>query len=698
MIQLTEEKKKRIHELVAACNDNAYRYYVLNAPVVSDDQYDREYHELKRLEEETGYVLPESPTQRVGAAPLESFQKVKHAEPMLSLGNVFSVDDLFEFVRRAQRQANLQDLPELTVENKYDGLAISLSYRNGLLVSAGTRGDGAEGEEVTENIKTIKSIPLKIQGDDVPEFIEVRGEVYLPHADFGTVNKERVAKGEQPFANPRNAAAGSLRQLDPRETAKRKLNFAAYGIGACSEDAPIWETYSDIMAWLRTKRFPIPMMPIVVKSLEEAKSAVQMIEAQRDSLGYDIDGAVIKVNSLKIQKELGFRTREPRFATAFKFKARQAPGKIVNIFASVGRTGNLTPVAVFNPPVEVGGVKVTNCTLHNWDEIKRLDVKIGDTVWVERAGDVIPKITSVIKEKRPQDARDFPVPSVCPVCGSGITRNPGEVAVRCGNMNCSAQVQERISHWAKKDMMNIDGLGESTVALLLENGLVKHFADLYRLTKEQLLSLPRFGQKSAENLIEAIENSKTTTMARFIYALGIEQIGEGGAKQLARHFQTIESLYNIDAADLLSVQDIGPITANAVAAFFGNPENIAAIETMKELGVRLSNPEYARNQGSFSADGGATLAGKTFVITGTMEIGRSEIEKMIEEAGGKVSGSVSKNTDFLVAGEKAGSKLAKAQSLGVQVISLGQLEEMVSQGHSNDEQEVTQPQLSGMGM
>lgn len=696
MPYIDDSLKKEIDGLVAVCNEHAHRYYVLDAPVISDGEYDRLYHRLRKLEEQTGYVVADSPTQRVGGAPLESFQKVAHAEPMLSLGNVFSTEEFREFVQKTRRQLGAGE-PELTVEAKYDGLALGITYVDGVLARAATRGDGFEGEDVTANVKTIRAVPLRLTGEDIPKEIEVRGEVYMSHADFERVNAERQRSGAKVFANPRNAAAGALRQLDPRETAKRKLSFAAYGVGSVKgKDVMEWETFSNIMAWLKEKQFPIPMLPVVVRTLEEAQAAIDEIEKKRETLGYDIDGAVVKVNSLQLQAELGFRTREPRFATAFKFKARQSTGVIKEIVASVGRTGNITPVAVFDPPVHVGGVNVTNCTLHNWDEIERLGVKIGSTVYVERAGDVIPKITSVIST--PAEAKVAAAPSTCPVCG-GAVASLGGVAVKCGNINCAAQVQERICHWAKKETMNIDGLGESTVELLFNNGLVSHFTDLYKLTAEQLLSLPRFGQKSVDNILSAIEKSKATTVAKFIYALGIPQVGEAGAKQLAASFTSIEGLYSVPEEALRGLNDIGPVTAKAISEFFANHETIEAIEELKRFGLSLSNPEHARK----GAGAGEPLAGKTFVITGTMEVPRSQIEKMVEEAGGKVSGAVSKQTDYLVAGEKAGSKLGKAEKLGVPVLNLNQLVALLDVKHiirtaqDQPEEESTAQVCLGMG-
>lgn len=659
--KLTEEIKAEIKRLVDEINYHNYRYYVLDSPVISDEEYDRLLKRLKELEEKYNYILPDSPTQRIGAPPLEKFEKVRHKEPMLSLDNAFNEEELREFDRRIKRFLGITEDVQYTVEPKYDGLAIELSYVKGLLERASTRGDGYEGEDVTQNIKTIKSIPLKIEGTDVPEEIDIRGEVYMNIDEFERLNKEREKSGEPLFANPRNAAAGSVRQLDPSITAKRKLHLACYGVGAIKGKE--FKSQIEFIEWLREKRFPVPAIVKTARNINEVIDIIKEMEKLREKWPFETDGAVVKVNDFSLQKALGVKTREPRWAIAYKFPAHQATTKILDIRASVGRTGVLTPYAIFEP-VRIGGVTVTRSTLHNWDEMERKDIRIGDTVLVERAGDVIPHVVMVIKEKRTGKEKPFPIPERCPECGSRVVREPEEVAVRCINMNCPAQVQERIIHFASRGAMNIEGLGEKTVELLYSNGLIKNFIDIYKLKKDDLLKLPRFADKSAKNLIDAIEASKKTTLARFLFGLGILHVGEYVAKVLARHFKDLEDLYNIKMERLTEIPQIGEKIARSIYDFFNNPENIKTLETMKKMGLKVTNPDYA---GKVTEK--RPLEGLTFVITGTLPKPRKEIEDLIESLGGHVSSSVSKSTNYLIVGEEPGSKLEKARALGVKTIS-----------------------------
>ena len=532
MKKIPDNIKKEIVRLVKDLNFHCYRYHVLDSPVISDEEYDRRYRHLKELEGRYSYVLPDSPTQRVGAPPLDKFAKVKHKEPMLSLDNAVTVDEVREFDRRVKRFLKSDEEVAYTVEPKYDGLAIELTYRNGFLQQASTRGDGYEGEDVTQNIKTIKAVPLKIEAVEVPEEIDIRGEVYMDIEEFEALNREKEHKGEPLFANPRNAAAGSVRQLDSSVTATRKLHLACYGIG--SVKGMDFKTQWEFIRWLEKARFPIPAIVKLSKDINEAVAVVKEIEEKRNDFPFETDGSVIKVNDFRLQRLLGAKTREPRWAIAYKFPAHQGTTKIRQIIASVGRTGAITPVALLEP-VRIGGVTVSRSTLHNWDEIERKDIRVGDTVVVERAGDVIPHVVTVIKDKRTGRERRFPPPKKCPVCGSMVEREEGEVAFRCIGLNCPTQAKERIRHYSSRAAMDIEGLGEKNVELLYSKGLISHFVDIYRLKREDLLELPRFADKSAQNLMDAIEKSKKTTLARFLYSLGILHVGEYSAKLLAKH-------------------------------------------------------------------------------------------------------------------------------------------------------------------
>jgi len=665
MTNIPSDIRREIEKLVKDLNYHCFRYHVLDSPVISDGEYDRQYRQLKELEEKYDYILPDSPTQRVGAPPLDKLEKVQHTEPMLSLDNAFSHDEVKEFDARVKRFLKSDEEVEYTVEPKYDGLAIELTYRKGVLYKASTRGDGNVGEDVTVNIKTIRAVPLKLEDVNVPEEIDIRGEIYMDIREFEALNREREREGESAFANPRNAAAGSVRQLDSSVTAKRKLHLACYGIGAVKGGR--FESQWEFIGWLRKARFPVPVMIERVKGADGVLNIISEIEQKRSSFSFEADGAVIKVNDFGLQKTLGIKTREPRWATAYKFPAHQAVTRIKEIIPSVGRTGTITPVASLET-VRIGGVNVSNSTLHNWDEIERKDIRVGDTVVVERAGDVIPHVVEVKKDRRTGKETFFPPPDKCPVCGAAIEKDEGGVAYRCIGLNCPAQVQQRIGHYVSRAAMDIEGLGEKNVELLYEKGLVTHFIDIYKMRKEDLLALPRFAEKSAQNLIDAIERSKQTSLARFLYSLGILHVGEYAAKLLAKHFPDIEKLYGVKQEEIIGIKQMGEKIAGSVSHFFNDPENLHTLNTLKSLGLKISNPDFDEGKKE-----NRPFEGLTFVITGTLPKPRNEVEALIESMGGRASGSVSKKTDYLVAGEEAGSKLRKAQDLGIKTISYEEL-------------------------
>ncbi|MEK7196466.1 MAG: NAD-dependent DNA ligase LigA [Nitrospirota bacterium] len=673
--KISEEIKKKIEKLVKELNYHSYRYYVLDSPVMSDGEYDKSYRHLKELEEEYHHILPDSPTQRVGAPALEKFDKVKHTEPMLSLDNAFSHDEVREFAKRIKKLLSTEDEVEYTVEPKYDGLAIELTYKNGLLFRASTRGDGYEGEDVTHNIKTIKSVPLKMEGSKIPGEIDIRGEVYMDLDEFEKLNKQREKSNEPLFANPRNAAAGSVRQLDPSITTARKLYLACYGIGTVKGIS--FKSQSELTKWLQESRFPTPEKMKVVKGIDKVIDAIEELEEKRGDFSFETDGAVVKVNDLALQHKLGVKTREPRWAIAYKFQAHQGTTKIKEIHGSVGRTGVITPFAVFEP-VRIGGVTVSRSTLHNWDEIERKDIKIKDTVVVERAGDVIPHVIMVIKEKRTGEEKKFPIPEKCPACGSKVVREEGEVAVRCVSLHCPAQVQEKIAHFASRGGMDIEGLGEKNIELLYSRGLIKHFEDIYKLKKEYLLELPRFAEKSAQNLIEAIEKSKQATLSKFLFAIGILHVGEYAAKVLAKNFKGIKDLYKVKPERIMQIKQMGEKIASSLFMFFNDQKNIDLLNSMVKLGMKITNPDFKSAE-----KGEMPLEGLTFVITGTMPKSRKEIEGLIEANGGHASSAISASTSYLVVGEDPGSKLGKAKSLGVKAISYNELLKMIEKKPSN---------------
>ncbi|SOY46191.1 NAD-dependent DNA ligase LigA [Cupriavidus taiwanensis] len=651
-----------------------YQYYVLDAPTIPDAEYDALFSELLALElEHPELQTPDSPTQRVGGEPLSAFDSVRHRVPMLSLNNAFADEDVLNFDRRcaqglgrsaaAAGEADLfsaADAVEYACELKFDGLAMSLRYEDGRLVQAATRGDGETGEDVTVNVRTIKAIPLKLRGP-APAVLEVRGEVFMFRRDFDKLNARQAEAGEKTFVNPRNAAAGSLRQLDPRITARRPLSFFAYGLGELQGvDRP--PTHSAMLDGFAALGLPVCKDRAVVKGAQGLLDFYRDIGKRRDALPYDIDGVVYKVNALAEQERLGFVSRAPRFALAHKFPAQEMTTVVEDIEVQVGRTGAITPVARLKP-VFVGGVTVTNATLHNEDEIRRKDVHIGDTVIVRRAGDVIPEVVAVVTERRPDDARAFVMPTACPVCGSHIEKLEDEAIARCtGGLICAAQRKQSLLHFAQRRAMDIEGLGDKLVEQLVDQGIVRTPADLYKLGVAKLAALERMADKSAANLVAAIDASRATTMNRFIFALGIRHVGEATAKDLARHFGKLDGLMAADEAALLEVNDVGPVVAQSIAHFFAEPHNVEVIEQLRAAGVHWAESEPV-------ARAPAPLSGKTFVLTGTLPtMSREDAKELLEAAGAKVAGSVSKKTDYVVAGAEAGSKLDKAEALGVPVL------------------------------
>jgi DNA ligase (NAD+) len=633
---------------------------VLDNPIVPDSEYDHLYRELLDIEAtHPGWITSESLSQRVGGSALKAFDSVIHAVPMLSLNNAFEDEELIAFDRRCREGLHI-DQVDYAAELKFDGLAISLRYEHGSLVRAATRGDGASGEDVTANIKTIRAIPLKLNGENIPAVLEVRGEVFMHLKDFQKMNEQAATKGEKEFANPRNAAAGSLRQLDSKITAKRPLSFFAYGLGVLEPKSWLPKTHEELLNTYVILGLPVCAERRVLKSVEEILTFYNEVGAKRDFLPYDIDGVVYKVNSFSEQAKLGFVSRAPRFALAHKFPAQEALTTVLGIDVQVGRTGAITPVARL-APVEVGGVTVTNATLHNEDEVKRKDVRIGDTVSVRRAGDVIPEVVSVVKERRPANTTEFVMPTNCPVCESHIERLADEAIARCsGGLFCGAQRKQALIHFAHRRALDIEGLGEKIVDQLVDHNLVRTPADLYRLGFTAIANLERMGEKSADNLIQAINQSRNTTLARFIFALGIRHVGETTAKDLANHYQSIPALMDANIEDLLTVKDVGPVVADSISNFMKEAHNREVIEQLLASGMQLSVEEKVIS---------AAVSGKTFVLTGTFpSMTRDEAKDLLEKAGAKVAGSVSKKTDYVVAGTDAGSKLTKAEELGVSVI------------------------------
>lgn len=638
-----------------------YLYYVMDAPSIPDSEYDKLFRQLQALEQENpDLITPDSPTQRVGGKPLKAFDSVIHRVPMLSLNNAFAEAEVAAFDRRVRESLGQENI-EYAVEPKFDGLAITLTYERGVLVQGATRGDGYTGEDVTNNLRTIRAIPGRLHVKTPPPLLEVRGEVFMLKRDFERLNQEQEKRGDKVFANPRNAAAGSLRQLDPNITAMRPLTFYAYGIGA-ADGIPKLATHSAALQYLTELHIPVTRECAIVKGLQGLLDYYAAIGSKRESLSFDIDGVVYKVNSFDQQDELGFVSRAPRWAIAHKFPAQEALTEVLDIDVQVGRTGAITPVARLKP-VFVGGVTVTNATLHNEDEVRRKDVHIGDTVIVRRAGDVIPEIVGVVPEKRPTNARAFVMPTTCPVCGSHVVRLEDEAVARCtGELFCPAQRKQAILHFASRRAMDIEGLGEKLVDQLVDGELVRNLADIYKLDLATLSGLERMAEKSAQNIVEALEHSKKTTLQRFIYALGIRNVGEATAKDLARYFGSLKTVQEAELEALQQVPDVGPIVAESIFEFFHEPHNQEVIAALVNSGIH-----WEESAGKSATAG--PLTGKTLVLTGTLpNMTRDEAKELIETAGGKVSGSVSKKTDYVVAGSEAGSKLDKAQELGVAIL------------------------------
>jgi DNA ligase (NAD+) len=666
----------QIESLREQIRHHNYLYHVLDAPEIPDIEYDRLVRQLEALENEhPELVTPNSPTQRVGARPIEAFGTVEHRLPMLSLGNAFSEDEVRDFHRRVVGRLELSDEgSELAyaAEPKLDGAAVSLLYVNGMLQQGATRGDGRRGEDITHNVRTIDAVPLKLIGDDYPETLEVRGEVFMPKAGFEAYNKRARETGDKTFVNPRNAAAGSLRQLDPKLTAERPLDIYVYAVGIV-EGLEMPDSHNEVLDQLQAWGLKTCPERSVVKGIDGCLAYYEELGARRESLSYEIDGVVYKVDSRAGQRELGFVSRAPRWALAHKFPAQEEMTVLKGVEFQVGRTGALTPVARLEP-IFVGGVTVSNATLHNMDEVNRKDIRIGDTVIVRRAGDVIPEVVSVIESRRPKGARKVKLPAKCPVCDSAVIREEGEAVARCtGGLYCSAQRVEALKHFVSRRAMDIDGLGAKLIEQLVNTGRIQTPADIYSLAKEEVASLERMGEKSAQNLVDAIEQSKETTLARFLYSLGIREVGEATAASVAAHFGELDGIIAASEADLETVPDVGPVVASRVRAFFAEEHNREVIARLKKAGVHWKEtaPQPAPKDGP--------LVGKVFVLTGTLaSMTRDEAKDRIQALGGKVTGSVSKKTDFVIYGDKAGSKLKKAQDLEVETLDEGQFEALLS--------------------
>jgi DNA ligase (NAD+) len=673
-----QERADALRELL---HHHAHRYYVLDAPEIPDAEYDKLFRELQALEQQHPELLtPDSPTQRVGGKVLEGFAKVRHKVPMLSIRTETDIEasGARNFDARVRRELGLKegDPPiEYVAELKFDGLAINLRYEHGVLVQAATRGDGEVGEDVTQNLRTVGQIPLRLTAP--PPILEVRGEVYMRRDDFERLNeqqREKIAQGaknEKTFVNPRNAAAGAVRQLDPSIARQRPLSFYAYGWGEI-EGGPAFETHHEVLQALKAWGFPVSERTVLARGAEDLVAYHQSVGAERDQLPFDIDGVVYKVDSLALQKQLGFVTREPRWAVAHKFPAQEMLTTVEAIDVYVGRTGKLTPVARLHP-VFVGGVTVTNATLHNEDEARRKDVRVGDTVIVRRAGDVIPEVVSVLPDKRVKHAQVFTMPRTCPVCGSAAVREEGEADYRCtGGLFCSAQRKHAILHFAQRRALDIEGLGEKLVDQMVDAGVIRTLPDLYRLGLANLVALERMGEKSAQNVLAALEHSKATTLPRFLYGLGIRHVGESTARDLARHFGKLDGIMDASVEELLQVPDVGPIVAESIHAFFQQAHNREVIEQLRACGVHWEEGEPA-------VQAPKPLSGKTVVLTGTLPtLSRDEAKELLEAAGAKVAGSVSKKTDYVVAGAEAGSKLDKARELGVAVLDEDGLRQLLA--------------------
>ncbi len=661
MAALPQKIVKEAEQLRTEINHHNYRYHSLDAPEISDAEFDQLFVRLKALEAEYPALISEdSPTQRIGSAPLDGFSQVRHELAMLSLDNAFSEQDLVEFERRIKTRLEDQSIIEYACEPKIDGIAVSLLYENGRLIRGATRGDGSTGEDITSNVRTIESVPLKLLGSGFPDRLEVRGEVYIGKSTFQLLNELASAAGEKIFANPRNAAAGSVRQLDPKLTAERKLTMFCYSVGLV-EGGTLPARHGEILEQLKGWGLRVNPIIEVVEGVEACVAYYERMLGLRENLDYEIDGVVFKVNDIALQSRLGMLTRTPRWAIAHKFPAQQGSTKLIGVEFQVGRTGAITPVARLEP-VKVGGVTIRNATLHNMDEVERLGVLVGDTVLIERAGDVIPKIVGVLTEKRGKRTGRITLPDKCPACNSDVVLTEGEVIARCsGGLNCQAQRIERIAHFASRLALDIEGLGEKLIVQLVDEKLIESPADLYSLREEDLLKLERMAPKSANNLLEALERSKTTTLSRFIYALGIEEVGEATAGSLALHFGDLAPLQIADEEQLQQIQDVGPVVAEKISKFFQQETNRQVIESLITSGIVWPVTEKPVNA--------EVLSGKTYVLTGSLtQMTRNEAKTRLQSLGAKVAGSVSRNTACVVAGDAAGSKLNKAVTLGIPVI------------------------------
>lgn len=677
------QRAEQLHQLLHHHN---HRYYVLDSAEIPDSEYDRLFRELQELEAVYPDLLtPDSPTQRVGAAPLDKFEQIEHIVPMLSLGNVFSEEELQAFDQRIKDRLDYAGEFEYCVEPKLDGLAVSLLYENGVFVQGATRGDGFIGENITQNLKTINSIPLKLNGKGWPARFEVRGEVLMPRAGFERMNAQAREQGDKVFANPRNAAAGSLRQLDSRIAAARPLDIYIYALGVFDGEKPA--THSECLAMLADWGFQLNPEVKIVSGWQGCLDYYEAIGAKRDQLPYDIDGVVYKVNKLALQDDLGFVSRAPRWATAHKYPAQEEMTQLLDVEFQVGRTGALTPVARLEP-VNVAGVVVSNATLHNMDEIQRKDVRIGDTVIVRRAGDVIPEVARSVPDRRPEDAREVLMPSSCPVCESAVVRPEGEAVSRCtGGLYCSAQRKEGIKHFASRKALDIDGLGDKLVEQLVDEGLLDSLGDLFRLQAESLMKLERMGEKSATKLVAAIEKSKTTTLPRFIFALGIREVGETTARSLAQHYGSLEALMAASEDSLQAVPDVGQVVARSVVMFFSQPHNQEVIQQLLAVGFNWPAIEVAETAQQH-------LAGKVYVLTGTFtSLKRDEAKQQLQALGAKVTGSVSKKTDAVFAGDAPGSKVSKAESMDVPVLTEDDLIALLATPTSGSSSETEQGSL-----
>jgi DNA ligase (NAD+) len=668
---MTEDINKQINYLKLVIQEHDHHYYVLDDPQISDHEYDSLLRELKDLEDSHPELITyDSPTQRVGGSPISEFNQIQHSKPMLSLGNAFGIDELVAFNKRINDTLDANDV-EFNAELKFDGLAVTILYENGIMKYAATRGDGSVGEDVTHNIKTIKTIPLKLHGENHPRIFEVRGEVLMDKNDFKELNEYQISIGQKTFANPRNAAAGSLRQLDPRITAKRKLKFYAYSLGQVDQDLEL-TNHTDILEYIHNAGVPISSYSQRVVGINQMQHFYEDILKKRNSLPFDIDGIVYKVNSIKNQENLGYVSKAPRWAIAYKFPAEEAETVVNDINVQVGRTGVITPVARLHP-VFVSGVTVTNATLHNEDEMLRKDIRIGDSVIVRRAGDVVPEVVRVIKEKRPSTAKVFKMPQYCPICNSQVIRIDGEAAQRCtGQLKCEAQAKQAISHYVSRKAMNIEGLGAKIIDHFFEKGMIKNISDIYQLDYEEIQKMEGFGEKSAENLKDAIELSKNTTLAKFIYALGIRNVGEATSKDIVKKLGSLENVMKATIDDFLEINDVGPVVAQSLHQFFQEDENKVIINNIIEFGVKWDDQVQ-------NVTNDQKLNQQTFVVTGTLEnFSRDEIKELIENNGGKVSGSVSKKTSYVIIGDNPGSKADKAAGLGVKIINEKQLMELLN--------------------